>query len=695
VEKRVDRRNTGRISAAEAVDASVGPLSIRLLGPLTVLRGSTRVALPASRKLRALLAYLTLARQPVARDTLTALLWERPHDPRGELRGTLSKLRTVLDEPFRLRVRADDSGVWLDLTKDEVDALAVLRLTEAGLDRLDAQALGDVLARVQGEFLHAGEIDGSPSFNAWLVGHRRRFRALEVAALEHLHRRLPPGAPERMPTLERWLQLAPFDRHAHAALFDALAHAGRWGEGEAHLHATKRLFDSEHQDWSSIAAAWQSARQRHAPTRSATMQAEGSSEPTVRLVDATHGDVVHEPVDGRAQARALIVVMPFVELGDGAPSRGGLGDALAHDTTMRLARLRSLFVIAQGTSYTLHERRIGAEDAGRTLHVDYVASGTILRRDTSLIVQVQLAETRSVRVLWADEIRTRADDALAVLDQVGDRIVASLAHHVELAESHRSLRKPPGSLDAWEAHHRGLWHMYRFERGDNTQAQRFFETAARLDPSFSRPYAGLSFTHFQNAFLGWGDRARETDLAYRTAAQSLLADEHDPVAHWAMGRALWLRGQGSESLGELDAAVELSPNFALGHYTLAFVHSQSGDASAAIRSAERSRELSPFDPMLFGMLGARAMALMRLHRYDEAADTALKAAARPNAHVHILAIALHALVLAGRLEAGGALAAEIRNRVPGYRSDDFLRAFRFEAAMHAVLRDAGARIGMA
>lgn len=122
--------------------------------------------------------------------------------------------------------------------------------------------------------------------------------------------------------------------------------------------------------------------------------------------------------------------------------------------------------------------------------------------------------------------------------------------------------------------------------------------------------------------------------------------------------------------------------------------SQTGDAAAAIRSAERSRALSPFDPMLFGMLGARAMALMRLGRYDEAADTALKAAARPNAHVHILAVALHALMLAGRQEAARALATEIRNRAPGYRSDHFLRAFRFQAGMQAVLREAGARIGL-
>jgi len=45
-----------------------------------------------------------------------------------------------------------------------------------------------------------------------------------------------------------------------------------------------------------------------------------------------------------------------------------------------------------------------------------------------------------------------------------------------------------------------------------------------------------------------------------------------------------------------------------------------------------------------------ALALVRLGRFDEAADWAAKAAARPNAHVHVLAIGAHCLALAGRVD---------------------------------------------
>jgi tetratricopeptide (TPR) repeat protein len=280
-----------------------------------------------------------------------------------------------------------------------------------------------------------------------------------------------------------------------------------------------------------------------------------------------------------------------------------------------------------------------------------------------------------------------------VLDEIGNRIVASVASEIETIERNRAILRPPSSLDAWEAHHRGLWHMYRFNRADNERAQHFFETAVRLDPTFARAYAGLSFTHWQTAFQGWAKREPEIDQAFEAAGQSLMADDRDPAAHWAMGRALWLRGKHDQSVVELERSIDLSPNFALGHYTLAFVHAQTGDPSAAVKFSDHSRHLSPFDPLLFAMLGARAMALVRLGQFEEAADWAVKAAARPNAHAHILGIASYSLALAGRLDEARAYLAAVHKTLPRYRVDDFLTAMQFDPHGAALFRDAAKRVG--
>src|SRR4030095_14186879 len=131
-------------------------------------------------------------------------------------------------------------------------------------------------------------------------------------------------------------------------------------------------------------------------------------------------------------------------------------------------------------------------------------------------------------------------------------------------EGRQAFQKRSSPLDALAAHRRVLWNMYQYRQADNEHARHFFETALRLDPTFSRAYAGLSFTYFQDAFQNWNDRSTSTEQAYRAAAQGLMADERDPAVHWAMGRALMLRGQPDQSISALKQAIQLTPNFRLG-----------------------------------------------------------------------------------------------------------------------------------
>jgi len=644
-------------------------IQVQMLGRLTIYRDGTALAPRASRKVRGLFAYLALAPTPVSRSHLCELLWDTPSDPRGELRWCLSKIRNLVDENSRQRVCTREDTIQLDLVDCFVDAIQIDRAVERGIQTLTTGQQHSLEVLFKGDFLEGMEIDRSPVFSGWLTAQRRRYRACHMALLEHLAKSVAND--EAFRYLDKWLQLAPFDQHVHEVLFATLVRSGRIREGEEHLAVTIRRFDNEGLDSASIRNAWRSARAA-----------------TVVTIADRHESVVS------AMRRGSIAVMPFVDRSTELLVRGGTADALAYDVITRLAKLRSLFVIAQGTVFALHERRIGAEEAGRILNVDYVVSGSVREQGKRLTVTVELAETRTARIVWAETYTHTLDDAFFVLDEIGNRIVAAIASEIETIERNRAILKPPNSLDAWEACHRGLWHMYRYRKADNDNARHFFQTALRLDPTFSRAYAGLSFTHFQDAFQNWEDRASGVELAYEAAAQGIMADERDPAAHWAMGRALWLRGSRGESVVELERCIDLSPNFALGHYNLAFVRSIAGDAHVAISSSDLSRNLSPFDPMLFGMLATRAMALVRLNQFEEAARWAVKAASRPNAFPHIHAIAACSLALAGSLDQARFHAAAVRKTAPRYDLTQFFAAFPFDPEGETLFRNGAKRIGM-
>ncbi len=671
-----------------SVGTPVESLTFRLLGPLELSQGGDVLKLPASRKVRALLAYLALASRPVARTQICELLWDIPNDPRGELRWCLSKIRGLLDQD-RKRVIADGTSIRLDLSDCVVDTLEVTRAPEHGIQKLGVDRQRELAALFKGELLEGLEIARSPMFDAWITAERRRFRGIQTVLLENLSRALPHEA--AAPYMDEWLKLSPFDRNAHELLLTSLARQGRMAEGEAHLVSASKLFEADGLDTSPLREIWKRVRES-----AAAQQAQPG--PAIELVSASLTEIRRYSGEAAAGApsvrRASIAVMPFVDRSSEADRRGGVADALAHDVIVRLAKLRSMFVIAQGTTFALRDRGIGPEEAGRMLNVDYVVSGAVRRNARKLTVTADLIETRTARIAWAEVFDDTIKDTLDVLDEIGNRIVASVAHEIEMVERNRAVLKPPASLDAWEAHHRGLWHMYRFSKADNERARQFFAQAVELDPTFARAYAGLSFAHFQNAFLGWKKSAPEIERAYETAGRSLMVDDRDPAAHWAMGRAMWLRGDQDQSITELERAVDLSPNFASAHYTLAFVHSQTGDPRAAISFSDHSRNLSPFDPLLFAMLGTRAVSLARLGEYDDAAEWAMKAAARPNAHQHIMAIAALTLGLAGRMDEANTYKDKIRERVPNYAMADFLAAFRYSPDAAALFRQAGARIGI-
>jgi DNA-binding SARP family transcriptional activator/TolB-like protein len=667
---------------------SLSGLQVRVLGPVSISRDGAPVPLPRSRKVRALLGFLSLSPSAVSRSRLCGLLWDVPNDPRGELRWCLSKLRGVLDEPDRRRVITSEGNlIGLDLSACVVDAREVDRIAKAGVESASSGSLDELCAWFEGELLEGLHIDGNPEFAGWLTAQRQRYRALHVAALGELVARTTPGSDEMFRRLDSWLQASPFDPRAHQAMLEGLARCGRIRDAERHVAATIRSFEQEGIDWTSLRDAWQALRRAAAVAPAITSGAAPAISPPAPAAEP------HTPIEARSRRRVSVAVMPFVDGAAAAARR--VADGLTEDIITRLAKLRVLFVIARGTVYALRDRGIDAQEAGRLLNVEYVASGSVRRQEGRISVVVELVETEGARIVWTDELTGAVDDTFSVLDAIVDRIVAAIAEEIETAECNRAILKPPSSLDAWEAYHRGLWHMYRFNGTDNREAERLFQDAIRLDPTFARAYAGLSFTHFQNAFLDLTpDRARQIELAFESAGRSVGADDRDPAAHWALGRALWLRGVESESFAELGRSIELSPNFALGHYTLGFVHSQAGDPRTAIAATNHSRALSPFDPLQFAMLASRALAHVRLGELEEAADWAVKATGRPNAHAHILAIAAECLALTNRRDEGRAFVARIRERTPGYDVDQFLRAFRFDADTQQLFRSRARLIGL-
>jgi DNA-binding SARP family transcriptional activator len=224
-------------------------LEIRLLGEIAVMRDGSPVALPASKKTRALLAYLAASGRPQPRERLCTLLWGGPDDPRAALRWSLTKLRAIVDEPGVMRLRTDRERVELVAAGAAID-VATLRAAvpggAAGVARASTEALSAVAPLVAGEPFEGLDLVDCYRFDEWLRGERDAIRRLGVAVLATLVERLRATDPaQALEHARAWLALGPLDEAAHAATIELYAALGRRHDALAHYERCTRLIERE------------------------------------------------------------------------------------------------------------------------------------------------------------------------------------------------------------------------------------------------------------------------------------------------------------------------------------------------------------------------------------------------------------------------------------------------------------------
>ena len=216
-------------------------LELKFLGEFGVIRDGLALPLPPSRKTRALLAYLSLHGRRLRRESLCELLWEVPDDPRGSLRWSLSKLRRLLEDGDRERIRADRSHVEIDLEGIDVDAVRLQALAAGDPSCLPTEVLERATADYAGTFLEGLEFSDFHNFHAWCIAERERTTRAQTALLRELVRRLA-GEPERALVHARELVcLSPYDEAARAALIRLLVAAQHIDEADRQFQLGMRM----------------------------------------------------------------------------------------------------------------------------------------------------------------------------------------------------------------------------------------------------------------------------------------------------------------------------------------------------------------------------------------------------------------------------------------------------------------------
>jgi TolB-like protein len=401
---------------------------------------------------------------------------------------------------------------------------------------------------------------------------------------------------------------------------------------------------------------------------------------TIRVGAETAAGILPMAAGARADTRPSLAVLPFRVVGHDA-RHAALGGAFADELITELSRLRWLFVTARGSSFRFDPASTDFTEVGRLLGVRYCLRGTLELAGRKAIITVDLVETGTSGVIWGERFTSDLAELHALREVLRTRVLAELDLRIPMREADLAQGPLPEDLDAWAAFHLGLRHVYRFNSGGCNVALGWFQRAVALDPNFARAHAGLSFVHFLNAFVHYNDDvAGETLLARRAAECAVDLDPLDPFVNFTMGRTYWLEGDMARSLGWLQRATDLCPNYAQGIYARAFSEVMSGHPMAARAHTDLAMRLSPLDPLHYAMQSARAFSHIAVGEDAAAAEWAGHAARAPGAHELIAMIAAAASALEGDRAAAMAWAANARMRNAALTCADFFRAFPIHMA---------------
>jgi DNA-binding SARP family transcriptional activator len=364
--------------------ASTSPLRIRLLGDLRVERLGTVVPLPASKRTRALLGYLVCNGTAQTRQTLCDLLWDGPDDPRAELRWSLTKLRTVLDDAQARRIEADRErvafapcGAAIDI--DELQALLAPGLTFATTDDLERAA-----ALFAGEFLDGLDLPACYRFHQWCMAERERHATVRARVLSALVEKLAEE-PQRALNPARALAAAdPLSEAANATLVRILASLGRGRDADAHARHAEAMFRRE-LGVAPSGALSEAARRVRADLR--------TRPPAPSVVSAASEPASKPDAAGAAQDVS------------GAPAGGVAALPLVGRDAERAALAAAIQTLARPAQRPLL-LFVGEPGIGKTRLLD--ALGASARREGSLVLNARCYEAEMARPYgcWIDAFRT-------------------------------------------------------------------------------------------------------------------------------------------------------------------------------------------------------------------------------------------------------------------------------------------------
>ncbi len=317
-----------------------------------------------------------------------------------------------------------------------------------------------------------------------------------------------------------------------------------------------------------------------------------------------------------------MAVLPFENLSDNRDYEY-FASGFVEDLITDLSHFNSLQVISSYTSRKMGGAARDILSEAKALSVDYLLKGNLRRMGDQVRINTQLLDTNRGGIVWADHYDAPLKTIFDIQDDIVERVAGAISNQIDTALLAAARKKPLTSLAAYDCWLRGMELLRQGTPESDREARKTFEQALTIDPHYSRTYAGLSLSYFNDwSCQLWDQYDAIESNAYKYAKQAIQLDDTDHITQLILGRILIYRQQFDLAQQHVDQSLALNSNDADILILISTCKAFLGQAKEGEELFLKALRLNPYRSIWYYTGGA--FTYFSQGDYETCIDTALK-----------------------------------------------------------------------